>query len=709
MTITKFLTSPPERTGERCFYNALDSLCDSRLHAWFSIDQLQGIRDIDALLWHEEAGVFVVEIKAVELDDVLEYWPTEHRITGRTEARTPHKQALEAMFSLINTLPLGREFFCSFSVAWPKIARRDWVQRFPDPIVRRMADSMLFQEDLETSSSLCARLAHIWRHPPARVGSNRVFRHNPELLEKLALGLDPRRRPAISSSELDRIGAISTKIRADILRKFPPQDSRRLIMTGLPGTGKTFRLLQLAREHVAQGRSVLYCCFNKVLATDIRQLFFSAGEMRNSSDSIDVYDIWDLALKYTSVQRSGSYAEWGQAMVRELSGQNLEHYDTILIDETQDMGQWMFELLEPLSSPTTSWCLALGTGQELYGAPSPWVQQFKEAATVEHHGLRRVFRNSKSVFRVAQTFYECKLDPNRAEHLYSLRFEASRNPRQQEMEFERSEGTPHSLIPLPRPTGAEDPRMAEHYARIIRTELQRQGPKEVARDILVLIPSEKAWSASWARQALGSLQKAQLCEFIDYASNEARRLPAQPQQIRLCTFMSARGIEGLRVIIFGLEDLQTLKHLRAPENLGYIVLSRSILESVICFSKTTSVIQVVQEILSCEEASRKRTVVQIKQRHQCSSEEAERWALNALDAAVEENLLVLEHGVKDLGQLAHELVPIFTKEVGDLERARAVCAALLDDPGGLVGDFFGDDRTWRRLLNRYDPVVSKRS
>ena len=62
-----------------------------------------------------------------------------------------------------------------------------------------------------------------------------------------------------------------------------------------------------------------------------------------------------------------------------------------------------------------------------------------------------------------------------------------------------------------------------------------------------------------------------------------RRQPVPPDHVRACTFHSARGIEGTRVLIFGFEKIESIASNAntAPENLAYIVLSRSQFETVL--------------------------------------------------------------------------------------------------------------------------------
>jgi hypothetical protein len=89
--------------------------------------------------------------------------------------------------------------------------------------------------------------------------------------------------------------------------------------------------------------------------------------------------------------------------------------------------------------------------------------------------------------------------------------------------------------------------------------------------------------------ALKAIERLEI-DFIDYTNDDYRRDIAQPNMVRLCTFHSARGIEGRRVIIFGIERLESLcpKINISLNNLGYITFSRSAFECVICVKTKTN-------------------------------------------------------------------------------------------------------------------------
>ncbi len=69
----------------------------------------------------------------------------------------------------------------------------------------------------------------------------------------------------------------------------------------------------------------------------------------------------------------------------------LPKYETVLIDEAQDMKDWALEMLELLSTPNATVCVAAGSGQELYGQSARWLKNFKQDAS-RKIPLKRIFR-----------------------------------------------------------------------------------------------------------------------------------------------------------------------------------------------------------------------------------------------------------------------------------------------------------------------------
>jgi hypothetical protein len=113
--------------------------------------------------------------------------------------------------------------------------------------------------------------------------------------------------------------------------------------------------------------------------------------------------------------------------------------------------------------------------------------------------------------------------------------------------------------------------MATGIADAISNELEELGEKQYPVDLLVLVPDTNSSWTQWTRAALEGLNH----EFLDYTRTDLRRAIPRREQIRLCTYHSARGIEALQVA-----DKTGSPH----RNLGYIVLSRALLRTTVLTS-----------------------------------------------------------------------------------------------------------------------------
>jgi len=140
--------------------------------------------------------------------------------------------------------------------------------------------------------------------------------------------------------------------------------------------------------------------------------------------------------------------------------------------------------------------------------------------------------------------------------------------------------------------------MVSEYVRLLRQQLDRLAGDERPLDLLILVPSVEGMEQAWALEALNKLG----VPFIDYTADVNRRDIAQPEMVRLCTFHSARGIEGVRVVVFGFERIEQVSDQVGVDfaKLGYIALSRSLFELVIAVRKGigTNVIRFLEAVLN---------------------------------------------------------------------------------------------------------------
>jgi len=80
--------------------------------------------------------------------------------------------------------------------------------------------------------------------------------------------------------------------------------------------------------------------------------------------------------------------------------------------------------------------------------------------------------------------------------------------------------------------------------------------------------------------------------YIDYTDEQQKREVYTPNEVRIATFQSCRGIEGLHSIVLGFEGLaaSAQRNSQRIRNLGYIVLSRSVFDTdILYFEPDTSV------------------------------------------------------------------------------------------------------------------------
>ena len=591
---------PNERyRGERNLAKQIASFNDSQLHLWFGVDFVPGVRDIDVLLWHEGAGIFVVEVKAVSIGAIESFGWEKYKIQGRPEDYPPNRQARTAMYSLRNLLSSQMSYrrvpFLVYTVCWPLISRDRWNRYWDDKrVVGEYAEKMIFEEDFTSgSSAFVQRLRYIWTHPFDKEKASRPYRHDTKVLEdvRTILSVSAKRRPA--PSDLDKLHIIEKRVTRETKDDAPPNSGKRVLYYGYPGTGKTFRLLQIGVHHALSGCKVLFACYNKVLAADIRRLFSYSEELRLAQGEVVIQDVFAIASEYNTDplrKQDDDYDRWGQLVLDDLKiiAPDLPKYDTVLIDEAQDMKDWALEMIELLSSPNAVVCVAAGSGQELYGGASQWLKRFAE--TAKQKRLNRNFRNTAPVGRLAHVFYEANFDISKIERIARDKFPARVNKHEKQMLlFERLEGQYPNLINIDEPVSdkSEDGSIpAEHfnalvdeYKRIIKDQLSRLSSDERPLDLLILVPRFNSLERRCAYKALEQLR----VRFIDYTEEVHRRDIAQPEMVRLCTFPSARGIEGRRVIIFGIEHLQSLTQEvgMSISNLGYIVLSRSVFECAV--------------------------------------------------------------------------------------------------------------------------------
>ena len=617
---------PPDKEGhrgERALAKQLIGLGDDKAHYWFCLDYLPGVKDIDILLYHEIAGLFCIEVKSVFLNMLEEFDFQKCKIDGRGQDDGPNNQAYRAMETLMRYLGGNYRFagiklgFMKSTACWPKIAREEWKRSWDNSEIRRLSDRMLHSEDVMSGPHIFVeRLKEISRNPPVRGGNNFTFNHKPHFLASLIEAMNERGRKIAAPSDLEKLRVIEEDVSKRTRQEVPLKECTRIMYSGYPGTGKTFKLLQIASYHARNGKNVLYACFNKTLAADIRRILSYSENLAKCENTPDVFDVWDMIRYYEKgnddidaktltehhkLREDKKFDDAAAVLVGDMRKRNLRlsTYDTVLIDEAQDMKDWALEMLDMHAHTNSNICVAAGSGQELYGTSSLWLQIFLEDISIpEKHRprqLKRNFRNTKPVFLVAQTAFSTNLERAKIPTFLKGKVKQPLGDEDQELYFDRPEGRLPAIVNIDenieryawhdddQHSQRWDEHMVDEYGRIIAEQLSELKEDQRPFDILILVPNAKGKERDWSHKALERLGIV----FMDYTVESRRRDIARPEMVRLCTYHSSRGLEGQRVVVFGLEDLDGLaKNTSAkPANLAYVVLSRSTFELIICVNR----------------------------------------------------------------------------------------------------------------------------
>lgn len=605
------LPSGDGHAGERAFAVQLGAIAGTGAHLWFGIDYLAGVNDVDAILGIPGVGFFVVEVKAVSLDAIEEYGPGFCRIRNRRDTKTPLQQARKAQIQLVEYLRdvagIKRPPFFFVSAAFPRIARSEFLAKWQGTAVAAQAAGMLFADDLASENSLRTVLERILVRPPLGGAPARRPTVTERDVQVVRAAIASEAAIAPTANDIERMKGVDERTRSRRRKYLVPGDRKEVLFQGKPGTGKTFRLLEIAIAHSRAGRHVLMATYNMVLAAELRRMMLVERERAdsvNSMGAVDVVDVFQLLNRYDWHEDDfggADHSHNASRKVRRLQdmSQPLDVYGTVLVDEAQDLEDWAYELLKWHASADAEWFASDGNGQALYrDTKAPWLQAYaarsRQAKTTQR--FDRVLRTAKADFWVAQCTFECSpdmsaLDTWMAKHPLTAPAPADDPADVAQLaldieslsfvdeQFDRL-GSPPVLSNLPFvPESLSDSAyrqaQVEAYERLIGEELAILNDLGTPGDLAILVPHthKKHGMGSRVVEAMKMLG----VPFVDQVAEDARRSLRSEGAVRLVTYHSARGVEASRILLLGLEDLGRVTG--GPENrqrnLAYVALSRA--------------------------------------------------------------------------------------------------------------------------------------
>jgi hypothetical protein len=593
----------PGHHGEFLVGQTLSKFSDPRLELWFDVNYIPGVTDIDLILCDSQVGLYVVEIKSMRIDAIQKFTNTEFVLIKDQSKQHPIIQVRIGQSKLRDFLKRIPKFqnkrnmlFVQTTVLWSEITRKEWKQRFSEPEMSFVQESMIFKDDLTSYNMLISALQRIWERPLLGITTpgNARGAHG-DMMEF-------RRVLAPQSNVIEISASMATELSRPVSQskrtaeKYTPPGTYKASLQGPPGTGKTTILREIGLMYASAGAAVLHVCFNKVLAAEQKREYQLLKKNSDDYGFIDVFDVWEL---YKELGFSGGIAKESEVVenvrvyLESEEGKHRVKYDLILVDESQDLRQNFFEVLEKIARPSASWIIAYGKGQETNNFeldashPSPWLSKF--LAEAEANNLKRSFRNSTRAFLIAQSFWEKFPSLTDAKEWIKKRYTQQLSD---ENQFELDLALPQAKNDFRIETLPAGPARKSAIKTLILVAIEDARKANRGEDLLVGVikpSSNKPESTEFIASSSYELVKEVLLEISDelkivlhdLVPNENRREITKIGAIRLVTLQGIRGLSASHVLLFDLDQLEYWtksqgNSIKPPmNNLGYIALSRS--------------------------------------------------------------------------------------------------------------------------------------
>jgi len=385
---------------------ALDKGLDDKWHVfhrllWREVNpQGEKVGEMDAIVFHPSYGILVLEVKGGAIRSANgEWFQTNFRTGVEHKLKTPpFQQARKSRYYISDRLKrtaLGPEFekntAITHTVWFPDIT---WNGAFPPEVPngafildsRHLLDPVLHIRNILKQSNPHAKP---WDTKDTKTLIQLLA---PEVNLLMPLGV-----------KLDRIKNRlfrMTESQVQALRSLRQQ--KRLLVEGCAGSGKTLIAVSLAREHLADGKRVLFTCYNKSLAKVIAADF-------EGTPGIDVINFHELAkvlcekagVPYVVPEATDALTDFFQnkcpELIMDCSAKTATRYDTIIVDEAIDFRDTWWTALEALGSDGFSYYAFYDRCQDLFTEKSEWKPPFDAEPIV----LDTNVRNTRPIGRFA--------------------------------------------------------------------------------------------------------------------------------------------------------------------------------------------------------------------------------------------------------------------------------------------------------------------
>ena len=419
--------------GEKKFYNFLEAVAkpDKDYMAWYSPD-VEG-REPDFVLFCENLGLIVFEVKDWDLDQIIMADPKKFVIKKGNKEEThnnPLQQAKNYLYNLKDKIQDDGKLIekdlsykwkskipISYGVVFTNINKYAYCQKGLDKLGN--LDKLFFWDDLHPESDICCdktgqcfRKTIMQNFPPlfpCKISQAELKHLRGLIYPKVILKL-PEREKEGDKSYSTRIHQIKMLDRnqESLTRQF---DGGHRIIKGPSGTGKTIILVHkvdFLQQYNPAIKTILFLCYNLTLVNYIKRLLTNKN-MALCKDGVEVYSFYELCgeLLNMPIDHENKDTEYYHTiidLVSELEESEYK-YDAILVDEGQDFSDDMFKVITALlNKNTNNLTIALDDNQNIYKRKQSWKKLGINAAGRRTKTIKHVYRNTIEIAEFASKF-----------------------------------------------------------------------------------------------------------------------------------------------------------------------------------------------------------------------------------------------------------------------------------------------------------------
>ena len=388
--------------GEMKVYEALGAL-DDRHTVLYSMEWVgvgrRTVGEADFVVVHPDRGVLVIEVKSGGISYGDGTWTQTNTATGHTTEIDPVHQARRSAFEIEDRLRAvgivpGLARLRSYCVWFPSVDMSG--VPLPPEAAREIVLDRSSLEDPAAALDVCLSY---WegKNGEVRLTDDEYARVIDALCPSFSVA--PTLRTRIAEAEQSYIRL--TRRQVAVLDFLEEQDVA--VVHGLAGTGKTVVAVEKAKRLAAQGRRVLFLCYNSLLRDALRR----GGNV----PGVTIHNAHSLARGMRHARGASleemldDFEDWLEGPCRSEDWP----YDDVVVDEGQDLDDRLLDGISSLARAKGG-CLYVfyDRHQLVMGGTLPrWIEE-AECRLVLHRNCRNtaeVFRTSCAIMGLSDVTY----------------------------------------------------------------------------------------------------------------------------------------------------------------------------------------------------------------------------------------------------------------------------------------------------------------